>query len=418
MKDVYDDGVKEPPKGSLEWAQLHSGAGAPAGQASGELPKTGETKTGTASEAAPSASRPAGVAVAATDTDRLKQDALGQIGVNRTNQDLKGYDDMIDYMTRELSRVRPETPEEQRKRERRERSKRTIAAISDGLSALGNLFFTTQYAPNMFHPGRPGLSETLRKNQERAKAEREANADRYLQYVLKLGDLRNGRARTLRELEAQQEQRKLAREKAQREQEEHDWNRVFQPLKFQEQKARAQTAESKSKTAKAEADHADAFYQAKVDTEQARGMERRAAAAANGRKNPKEFYAWDEHGNMFSFEFEDAAIAFAKQHGTYYMDERYAQTTTTTTVEPNLDRKGRLVAGNEEKVKSSTKETPVWYPGNPADRVPPSKLKSGVRREPDGDPSGEDMRPPYKRKADGKPSGGETVIPYRPESDR
>lgn len=412
MKDVYDDGVKEPPKGSLEWAELHSGAGAPAGQPSGELPKTGETKTGTVTEAAPSASRPAGVAVAATDTDRLKQDALGQIGVNRTNQDLKGYDDMIDYMTRELSRVRPETPEEQRKRERRERSKRTIAAISDGLSALGNLFFTTQYAPNMFHPGRPGLSETLRKNQERAKAEREANADRYLQYVLKLGDLRNGRARTLRELEAQQEQQKLAREKAQREQEEHDWNRAFQPLKFQEQEARTQTAESKSKTAKAEADHADAFYQAKVDTEQARGMERRTAAAANGRKNAKEFSAWDENGLEHKFSLKEAAILFAKQHGTYYQDERHAQTTTTTTVEPNLDYKGRLVKGNEEKVKSSTKKTPVWYPGNPVDVVPPSKRQSG------GQSSGEDMRPPYKRKADGKPSGGETVIPYRPESDR
>ena len=64
---------------------------------------------------------------------------------------------------------------------------------------------------------------------DKLKAEREANADKYLQYSLKIGDLQNDRAKTLREMEAEQEKRKLAREKAQREQKEHGWLAALQP---------------------------------------------------------------------------------------------------------------------------------------------------------------------------------------------
>lgn len=44
----------------------------------------------------------------------------------------------------------PETDEQRKKRERREKSKKIIAAVTDGVRALSNLYFTTQYAPNMY----------------------------------------------------------------------------------------------------------------------------------------------------------------------------------------------------------------------------------------------------------------------------
>lgn len=96
----------------------------------------------------------------------------------------------------------------------------------------------------------------LQEKLEKLKAERQANADKYLQYSLKIGDAQNERAKTLREMEAQQERAKLAREKAQREQEEHGWLAALQPDKLREQKGKADKAGYDADTAKVVADNA------------------------------------------------------------------------------------------------------------------------------------------------------------------
>ena len=57
-----------------------------------------------------------------------------------------GYEEMF----RRLSPYKPLTPEELERERKKERREKTFAAISDGISALSNLYFTTQYAPNMY----------------------------------------------------------------------------------------------------------------------------------------------------------------------------------------------------------------------------------------------------------------------------
>lgn len=57
----------------------------------------------------------------------------------------KSYVDLY----KEAMPYRPLTPEQIEARRRRDRATRTISAIGDGLSVLSNLFFTTQYAPNV-----------------------------------------------------------------------------------------------------------------------------------------------------------------------------------------------------------------------------------------------------------------------------
>ena len=163
-----------------------------------------------------------------------------------------------------------ETEEERKKREKREKSKRVIAAVGDGIRALSNLYFTSQYAPNMYNPDDTQLAK-VDARQEKLKAEREANRDKYLNYSLRIGDLENDRAKTVREMEAQAERLRLAREKADREQEEHKWLADLQPDKKREQTAKADAADSVAKTKKVEADNADAIQKAKLTTEQERG---------------------------------------------------------------------------------------------------------------------------------------------------
>ena len=329
-----NDGGYTPPKGSLDWAeQPVQPEPAPKGteawteqNSGGNAPEPSESKEPPKTDVAPPADKPAGVS---------------------PHNDTMGYDQQIAALQEAANRVKPETEEERKKRERREKSAKIVSAVSDGLQALSNLFFTTRGAPNMYDHKEASQLTPLQEKLEKLKAERQANADKYLQYSLKIGDAQNERAKTLRQMEAQQERAKLAREKAQREQEEHGWLAALQPDKQREQAGKATKAEQEAVTAKAEADNAPDLYKAKVDTEKARGEAQRASAAssraaatdhyasarAHDRSNNDEFSAWDENGREHKFRTAAAAEAFAKQHGTF--EETDVTSTSTTDSETN-----------------------------------------------------------------------------------
>lgn len=342
-----NEGGYTPPKGSLDWAEQNSGGNAPEPSESKEPPKT---------DVAPPADKPAGVS---------------------PHNDTMGYDQQIAALQEAANRVKPETEEERKKRERREKSAKIVSAVSDGLQALSNLFFTTRGAPNMYDHKEASQLTPLQEKLEKLKAERQANADKYLQYSLKIGDAQNERAKTLREMEAQQERAKLAREKAQREQEEHGWLAALQPDKQREQAGKATKAEQEAVTAKAEADNAPDLYKAKVDTEKARGEAQRASAAssraaatdhyasarAHDRSNNDEFSAWDENGREHKFRKAAAAEAFAKQHGTF--EETDVTSTSTTDSETN----GKSTTTYKKKSGYAKRVVP--------DNTPPSRRRGG-----------------------------------------
>lgn len=335
------------PKGTEAWTEQNSGGNAPEPSESKEPPKT---------DVAPPADKPAGVS---------------------PHNDTMGYDQQIAALQEAANRVKPETEEERKKRERREKSAKIVSAVSDGLQALSNLFFTTRGAPNMYDHKEASQLTPLQEKLEKLKAERQANADKYLQYSLKIGDAQNERAKTLREMEAQQERSKLAREKAQREQEEHGWLAALQPDKQREQAGKATKAEQEAVTAKAEADNAPDLYKAKVDTEKARGEAQRASAAssraaatdhyasarAHDRSNNDEFSAWDENGREHKFRTAAAAEAFAKQHGTF--EETDVTSTSTTDSETN----GKSTTTYKKKSGYAKRVVP--------DNTPPSRRRGG-----------------------------------------
>lgn len=317
-------------------------------------------------EDAPSASTDVEQDPPADDSPKLTPEEQAKAdAVAGTDSQIKTIQDWMD-----AEGNRPETEEQRKKRERREKSKKIIAAVSDGISALSNLFFTSQYAPNMYNHDKGSMMKPVNDRIEKLKAEREKNADKYLQFSLKLGDLQNERAKTLRELEAQQERQKLAREKAQREAEQHGWLALLQPDKQREQKGKADRAEQEAVTAQAEAENAPAMQAAKLDTEKARAAAQRASAAASrasaansyasaaahNRSNQNEFSAWDEHGNEHKFRTEAAAIAYAKQHGTYKETE---ETETTDTSRTSGSRTTKSTSTKKKKTGHAAKPDPT-----------------------------------------------------------
>ncbi|MFC2448564.1 MAG: hypothetical protein ACFNTB_02815 [Prevotella denticola] len=305
--------------------------------------------------------------------------------------DLIGYDNQIGILKKERAEYDKanETEEQRKKRENREKAKRVIAAVGDGIRALSNLYFTSQYAPSMYNPNDSQLAKTDAR-QEKLKAEREANRDKYLNYSLRIGDLQNDRAKTVREIEAQAERIRLARERAKREQEQHQWLADLQPDKKREQTAKADAADSIAKSKRAEADNAYAIQRAKLNTEQQRGRTEQtkqtvnsataklrgaqvvesgaraanqragatahyAAAGASNRSNVSEFSAYDSKGREHKFRTKDAAEAYAKQHGTFRQENKTERTTAT-----GKDKLGH------NAVRTSTKTSSGGgYPQNP-----------------------------------------------------
>lgn len=313
----------------------------------------GTDKTKMSGASVSSASMPPSIP---TDDEALKRQRVdATAGIDRQIKTIQ------DWMDAEENR--PETPEDRKKRERREKSKRIIAAVSDGISALSNLFFTTQYAPNMYNHEKGSVTNAVDSRLEHLKAEREKKRDQYLQFSLKVGNLENQRAATLRELEAQQERQRLAREKAQREAKQHGWLALLQDDKQREQKGKADRAEQRAIAAKVEADAAPELQQAKIDTEKARkgsldasAANSLASAAAHGRSNVSEFTAWDEYGNPHPFRTKEAAEAYAKQRGTWQEEDIQEVTESKTQRTPN----------SQPQSRTSTKTKKSGHAGKPS----------------------------------------------------
>lgn len=123
---------------------------------------------------------------------------------DRLKKQLEGYDNI-------LKQFQQESDKDKAKREKHERSKRIISAISDGIGALSNLYFTTQYAPDMSVDA--SHSQTAQTNAaiERAKAEREKNKENHLRFALQRGTAESNGIAALRSLKDDYEKAKANR---------------------------------------------------------------------------------------------------------------------------------------------------------------------------------------------------------------
>ncbi len=125
------------------------------------------------------------VAQPATTTTTPQPEAKQTPGTDGQQQQEKRQDQIeekkrLSYveMFEALNPQKPETAEERAKREKREKREAMLAAVGDGISALSNLFFTTQYAPNAYDPSK-GMSAKARERWDKLRLEREANRRAY-----------------------------------------------------------------------------------------------------------------------------------------------------------------------------------------------------------------------------------------------
>lgn len=78
----------------------------------------------------------------------------------------------------QTSPYKPPTPGELEQERKKQKREAIFAAIGDGISAISNLYFTTQGAPNSYNPSL-SLSSSYKRRYDQLKAEREANNRQY-----------------------------------------------------------------------------------------------------------------------------------------------------------------------------------------------------------------------------------------------
>lgn len=97
--------------------------------------------------------------------------------------------DVVDYLEERMSAIHIPTKEELEKERRRKRAEGLISAIADGASAISNLAFTTQYAPDMYKHEN-SMTAKWQERYDKLKKERDADADRYYNYALTVGKIK------------------------------------------------------------------------------------------------------------------------------------------------------------------------------------------------------------------------------------
>lgn len=114
-------------------------------------------------------------------------------------------------MFQQMFPYKPPTEEDLEKERKKQKRESIFAAISDGIAALSNLYFTSQYAPNAYDPSK-GMSATTKARFDKLKKEREEKQRQYMDgfmRAMQLDDSANYKD-TLAQLKDREQKRKDA----------------------------------------------------------------------------------------------------------------------------------------------------------------------------------------------------------------
>lgn len=265
------------------------------------------------------------------DAPRKPQE--GEKGQQEGKQSEPAYDPDAAYEALYRATHKMPSEEDLKKLEKKERREKIIAAVGDGISALANLIFTTKGAKSSFDPNN-GLLPATNKRWKELADDRLARSKQYMDglYNAMRDDISNKEKRDaiMRQMEQQrsenalkQEQLKLQQRQMRINEAKNERENALADLEKQYKLGQIAKTEYEAEAKKVEAQYAGKMQQAKLATESARkksldasATNSYASARAHNRSNTGEFEAWDEQGNVHKFKTQDAAMAYARQHGT------------------------------------------------------------------------------------------------------
>lgn len=172
------------------------------------------------------------------------------------------FGDVYDYLRSQMEDFNDETDEEKEKREKREKRIGFLSRLADGLGSFHTAF---SHARGVKAMDIPKMSAKAKELFEKAKAQREKERDRYVNYVTTLGRLKNM-------------DRDFAFRVAKAEQDQENWQRKYDSgLADNAQRLEAQAKVADARAASYEAQGRNYEAQAEREKAQARRLEAEAS---------------------------------------------------------------------------------------------------------------------------------------------
>ena len=262
-------------------------------------------------------------------------------------------------MYQALNPYKPPTAEELEAQRKKEKRQKIFAALGDGISALANLYFTTQGAPNMYNPAN-SQQDVVKDRWDKIKQERDQHMKEYTEALMKAQALDDENADNERKWQRLLQIDKVNADKAKAEQERKDAIAEAQRLKYEAAANKddklATLYQQKSEAIAAGLPYVATKLQAEIDKLKASagkdnrqgtsswvsGKGGKSGGGGSSSSSSKEFTAYDKDGNVHSFKTAKAAEQFARQNGTWKPDTvtstssvqqgRRTKVTTTTRV--------------------------------------------------------------------------------------
>lgn len=253
-------------------------------------------------------------------------------------------------MYQQMSPYKPPTSEDLEKERKKQKREAIFAAIGEGISAMSNLYFTTQYAPNAFDPSQ-GMAATTKKRFDQLKKEHEDNQRQYME-----GFMRAMRWDAEDERDERNWSHALQREKVTdsykeaaeaRAQAKADRDAAMAELRMKLMQGKINQQEAAAEAKRIEADYAEAYWQSRINKNNYR---RPIGSGSRGGGGKALEYPWyDRDGNLHYASSYEAMRQNALNHGTW--SEATQQSTT--------EREQKDRRGNTKGTTSSTTTKPA-----------------------------------------------------------
>lgn len=237
--------------------------------------------------------------------------------------------ELISYLERKIAENQPLSEADLAKLRRRQKAEGIISGISDAVQSVANLVFTSQYAPNMYN-AKEGMSAKAKERFDKEKAEREAADDRWFNYALNLGKLKNADDEKAyqRGRNAVNDAYKAAAET--RAQAKADRDAALAQLRMDLMQGKIDQQGAAAEAKRIEADYAEAFWQSRINKNNYR------RPIGSGNRQPGEYPWYDSEGGIHYAHSYEAMRQNAINNGTWSEETQQSSSTRTTT-----DRRGR-----------------------------------------------------------------------------
>lgn len=253
-------------------------------------------------------------------------------------------------MFQQLSPYKPPTQEQLEEERKKQKREAIFSAIGEGMAAMSNLYFTTQYAPNAFDPSK-GMAARTKARFDWLKKEREDNQRLYMDSFMRAMRLDADDERDNRNWQHTIEREKIAdhyKEAADaRAQAKADRDAAMADLRMNLMEAKINQQEAAAEAKRIEADYAEAYWQSRINKNNYRRPIGSGSRGGGGQKTSQWTIVNDKTGERRIINASSEANAYSQVPDGWHI--RTKSTTDVTTVE----EKNRM--GNTTKSRTTTK---------------------------------------------------------------